>query len=382
MSTRPLAVLLWVAFAVLIAAALWTLLAACGLAWPGGRPMLVFCPADVSARQVDPALAAEQERQRALQRGIRDLEIALLERPYCPLPEEPEQAQVEPEPIPAPLPEPEPEPPEEPEEQPQEEQAELEACPQRRPTEVVLVLDASLSMDWDFDLDPAVEQRIVAADERARQLAQRIETLQQSGNLFQLMAEILALQQEHQAILRERQALERAVDDPAKIDRIEVAKQALTDVVQAAPDDVVFGLVSFNACGPPQHHGHYAPGERARLLDRIGSIGLGDFTALADTIRALPRIIRGGQSEEEPVNIVLVSDGKDSCGGDPCAAAAALKAAAPHAYVNTIGISVGAEEVRCVADATGGAFVQADDAEALAEQLVRAAGQDLPEHCR
>ena len=244
------------------------------------------------------------------------------------------------------------------------------------------MLDASTSMDWDFDLDPAVEQRIVAADERARQLAQRIEALQQSGNLFQLMAEIVSLQQEHAAILRERQALERAVDDPAKIDRIEVARQALTDVVQAAPDDVVFGLVSFNACGAPQHHGHYAPGERARLLERLGSIGLGDFTALADTIRALPQIIRGGQSEEEPVNIVLVSDGKDSCGGDPCAAAAALKAAAPHAYVNTIGISVGAEEVRCVADATGGAFVQADDAEALGEQLVRAAGQDLPEHCR
>jgi hypothetical protein len=109
---RPVAVVLWIAFAVLVAAVLWVVLAACGLAWPGGRPMLVFCPLGVAARPVDPALGAEQERQRALQRRVRDLEIALLERPYCAPPEEPQaQAQLEPEPVPAPPPEPEPEPP-------------------------------------------------------------------------------------------------------------------------------------------------------------------------------------------------------------------------------------------------------------------------------
>jgi hypothetical protein len=77
------AVLLWLAFAVLVAAALWIVLAACGLAWPGGRPMLVFCPVDVAAREVDPELIAEAERGRALQHRVRELEIALLARPYC-----------------------------------------------------------------------------------------------------------------------------------------------------------------------------------------------------------------------------------------------------------------------------------------------------------
>ena len=59
--------------------------------------MLVFCPVDVAARQVDPALAAEGERQRALEGSVRDLEIALLERPYC---APSAQAQAEPEPEP------------------------------------------------------------------------------------------------------------------------------------------------------------------------------------------------------------------------------------------------------------------------------------------
>lgn len=82
----------------LVAAVLWTVLAACGLAWPDGRPMLLFCP--VAALQVDPALIAEQERQRALQGRVRDLEIALLERPYCAPPQpgpeqEPEPPSIE-----------------------------------------------------------------------------------------------------------------------------------------------------------------------------------------------------------------------------------------------------------------------------------------------
>jgi hypothetical protein len=80
---RTASVVLWIAFAVLVAAVLWSVLAACGLAWPGGRPMLVFCSLAVGARQVDPALGAEQDRQLALQSAIRDLEIALLDRPYC-----------------------------------------------------------------------------------------------------------------------------------------------------------------------------------------------------------------------------------------------------------------------------------------------------------
>jgi len=94
---RPVAVLLWIGFAALVAAVLWLVLAACGVAWPAGRPMLAFCPADGAAREADPALAAEQERQRALQRSVRDLEIALLGRPYC---APSTQAQAEPQPEP------------------------------------------------------------------------------------------------------------------------------------------------------------------------------------------------------------------------------------------------------------------------------------------
>jgi hypothetical protein len=387
MSARPLAVLLWVAFAVLIVAVLWILLGACGLAWFGGRPMLVFCPVDVAAREVDPALAAEQDRQRALQSSIHDLEIALLERPYCPPApaprveppvEPPIEPSVEPEPLPEPPQEQEAEP-----EPPSEQQAEpLEPCPEHRPSEVVLVLDASTSMGWDFDLDPSLEQRMIEVDERAERLVERINELQASGDFLRFMTELASLEQEQQAIMRESEALEGQLDQPDKVDRIDVAREALSALVQAAPDDVNFDLVSFNACGAPQRHGRYPPAERDRLLFRLGIIELGDHTALADTLQTLPRIIQGGQSEDDPVNVVLVSDGKDSCGGDPCAAAAALKSAAPHVYVNAIGISRGAEEVRCVAEATGGAFVQAENAETLAEQLVHAAGQDLPEHCR
>ena len=100
---RGLVTLLWIAFAVLVAAVLWIVLAACGLAWPGGWPMLVACPIVAASADVDPALAAEHERQRALQRAVRDLEVALIERPYC-TPQQ--EADVQPDPGPGPEPSP------------------------------------------------------------------------------------------------------------------------------------------------------------------------------------------------------------------------------------------------------------------------------------
>ena len=258
----------------------------------------------------------------------------------------------------------------------------LEPCPQRRPVEVVLVLDASSSMGWDFDIDRATEDRVIELDERGRRLEERIARMQESGNLLGLMVELIALQQERQAIQREAETLQQAIDRPDRINRIEVAKRALTEVVEASPDDLDFTFVTFNSCGPPQVQGRFGPGQRGPLISRIQGTVLAPSTALADSLAAVPQMIESGRSAEQPVNVVLVSDGKDSCGDDPCAAAAALKRALPHAYVNAIAISRDAGAVSCVPEATGGLFVQAEDAERLAAELARATGQDLPEHCR
>jgi hypothetical protein len=67
----------------LLAVFFWQVLGACGLALPGGRPILLFCPiATTAAARPDP-LAAERARQGVIEDEIRRLELALLQRPVC-----------------------------------------------------------------------------------------------------------------------------------------------------------------------------------------------------------------------------------------------------------------------------------------------------------
>jgi hypothetical protein len=370
---RGLVVAFWLLLALLLGLTYWLLLNACGLRMLQGSPLLTFCPAPVAVPAIEPALAAEIARQRALEDEIERLELALLRAPPCapPAPLGPPAA-IEPPPAP-------------PAEEPPSPRAEApppEPCPQRRPVEVVLLLDASNSMGWDFDIDPTLDERLSALDARAERLGNRIERMQESGNILGLMVELIQLQGEQEAIQREAEALRRAADRPDRINRIDVAKRALTEVVGASPDDLDFTFVTFNQCGRPQPQGRFGPDRRGALISRIQGTTLGDNTALADSIAAVPGLIESGRSADQPVNVVLVSDGEDSCGGDPCAAATALKRSLPYAFVNAIAISRDAEAVRCVPEATDGLFVQADDAERLATELARATGQDLPEHCR
>jgi hypothetical protein len=51
--------------------------------------------------------------------------------------------------------------------------------------------------------------------------------------------------------------------------------------------------------------------------------------------------------------ITLISDGGESCGGDPCAVARTIKQSRPRLLANVIDIS-GQGGAACVAEATGG----------------------------
>ena len=94
--TRPrwLAVAVWLVLALLLGFAYWLLLYACGLRVIQGSPLLHFCPAAAAAPGLDPALAAEIERQRALEGEIERLELALLRAPPCSPPLAPEAADI------------------------------------------------------------------------------------------------------------------------------------------------------------------------------------------------------------------------------------------------------------------------------------------------
>ncbi len=73
--------------------------------------------------------------------------------------------------------------------------------------------------------------------------------------------------------------------------------------------------------------------------------------------------------------IILVSDGKETCDGDPCALAASLKANDIELVIHCIGFGVDAAtkgQLECIAHATGGTYFDAADTEELITVLNKA----------
>ena len=79
---------------------------------------------------------------------------------------------------------------------------------------------------------------------------------------------------------------------------------------------------------------------------------------------------------EEERTIVLVSDGIETCKGDPCAVAEALRNSASNLKIHVVGYGVDAEaraQLQCVAQKGGGAYFDVDDTAALSGALTEVA---------
>jgi hypothetical protein len=74
--------------------------------------------------------------------------------------------------------------------------------------------------------------------------------------------------------------------------------------------------------------------------------------------------------------IILVSDGRETCKGDPCVLAQGLAKERGKLVIHTIGFnadSLARQQLECIAKATGGKYLLADDAAQLAKALTVAA---------
>ena len=160
--------------------------------------------------------------------------------------------------------------------------------------------------------------------------------------------------------------------------RIDDAKQAASRVIPRLPGDVDVGYMVFDDCRSIQDHGFFATGQRGQLLGLIqGTVARGG-TPLA---RAVQRA--GEKLASDDGVIVVLSDGKDSCGGNVCAVALALHAARPKVKIHVIDLAGGNSEATCLATITGGRVYTATNAQAVAAAMQQAtAAVDVPAHCR
>jgi len=102
---------------------------------------------------------------------------------------------------------------------------------------------------------------------------------------------------------------------------------------------------------------------------------------LALALVGTPQVGTAAASPKRPNVIVVITDGHEGCGGDPCAAAQDLKRMFPSVKVHVIDV-VGISRLQCVADITGGTTVGARDTEQLKAAVRRTQAAIEQDACR
>ncbi|XVX19356.1 VWA domain-containing protein [Actinomycetota bacterium] len=167
--------------------------------------------------------------------------------------------------------------------------------------------------------------------------------------------------------------------DPSGLTKIEAAKKALTSVVDGLPAQAQVGLRVYGATQPG---GKPTPAacKDTQLVHPIGPLdktglntAIGAFQAKGETPIAYsltPALNDLGPDGKR--NIVLVSDGEESCVPDPCPEIKRLIQQGVDIQIDTVGFAVDTKartQLQCIADAGNGSYYDAKDATELGLSL-------------
>jgi hypothetical protein len=169
--------------------------------------------------------------------------------------------------------------------------------------------------------------------------------------------------------------------------RWDTALGTLQDVLAKLPDDFNVGLRMYGHREPSSSPKTCTDSELLvpiRKLDRVAMLKRASaFRPKGET----PLVYSALQAPADlkPVGggtVILITDGEESCNGDPAQAAAALKASGLDIRLNIVGFALNNPKTQQVlaafAEATGGAFYAAQSGPALAEALLVAAVDRFP----
>ncbi len=180
---------------------------------------------------------------------------------------------------------------------------------------------------------------------------------------------------------------------PDGTSRMDAAKSAVAQLVSTLPADTALALRAY---------GHQSPQSAknckdSALLTPFDDVSKNKAAVIAKALSLQPQgytpityaltlAAEELASQEAPSHVVvLVSDGKETCEADPCAAAKALAAADARLVVHTIGAGVDEptrSQLRCIASAARGGYFDANSTVELAAVVGKAAetkAVELPE---
>ncbi|TPI14266.1 MULTISPECIES: VWA domain-containing protein [unclassified Mesorhizobium] len=165
--------------------------------------------------------------------------------------------------------------------------------------------------------------------------------------------------------------------------KLEIARESLRTVLQSVPADDEIGFMAYGhrtkgSCDdielivPPQAGSASAISSAADSMKFLGKTPL--TAAVKQAAGAL-------KYTEDKATVVLITDGLETCGGDPCALGKELKESGVDFTADVVGFGLTADEgkkIACLAENTGGKYIQASDEKALQEALVETVAAPAP----
>jgi Ca-activated chloride channel family protein len=149
--------------------------------------------------------------------------------------------------------------------------------------------------------------------------------------------------------------------------KIVIAKEVLTGLIKDLPDDATVGLVAYGHrrkgdCNDVEELVPLGPIEKNKLIKIVQGLGAKGKTPITLSVRKTAQKLK---DLKEETTIILVSDGKETCEGDPCALVKELKASGIKFVMHVIGFDVTEEEraqLDCMAKAGEGEYFTAKTA--------------------
>ncbi len=154
--------------------------------------------------------------------------------------------------------------------------------------------------------------------------------------------------------------------------KIKIAREAVSGLLDEwEPSDylglTVYGHRIKGECEDVESMVHVGPPNRGRILRAIDGIKPTGKTPISAAVRHAAEEL---DYEKEAGIVILMSDGEESCGVDPCALAVELAEEAVDLKVHVVGFDLAEEKIsglKCLAENTGGVFLSAKNASELKE---------------
>lgn len=166
--------------------------------------------------------------------------------------------------------------------------------------------------------------------------------------------------------------------------KISIARRVLKDLASKIPAGTDVGLIAYGHrregdCDDIETIVPIGPLDAAAIATRIDALNAKGKTPIT---KALQQAIDTLKVRDSASTVVLVSDGIETCGGDPCATVRAAKKAGVRLVLHVVGFDVGdvdVSQLECTAQAGGGLYFDAKNAEDLAGALDQALESPAPD---